>query len=58
MKNDKLHAEQERASEMLKGKTVAKVYRHRKSEVAIIFSDGTRLFIDTSKNEIELSITN
>ena len=53
-----LKAETDRASEMLKGKIVAKVVRHRRSELLIEFTDGLRLFIDAQPhNNLELSIT-
>ena len=52
-----LKEETERATEMLKGKIVAKVLRHRAKEVCIEFSDGIRLFIDHQPDNLELSIT-
>lgn len=59
MKDEKknLEAEGQRASEMLKGKVVQTVWRHRPGEVGIQFTDGTRLFLDTTEGSIELSIT-
>ena len=54
----KLQLEARRATEMLRGKTVSTVWRHRPSEVGIQFEDGTRLFIDrASDGGVELSIT-
>jgi hypothetical protein len=55
--NSSLSTEAERATELLRGKEVATVWRHRKQEVGIEFTDGTRLFIDWKQDGIELSIT-
>jgi len=52
-----LHDEAARATEMLQGKTVARVMRNRPGEVVIEFQDGTRVFIDRSETGVELSIT-
>ena len=52
-----LSAEAEKAIELLKGKEIATVWRHRKSEVGIEFTDGTRLFIDGTRDGVELTIT-
>ena len=52
-----LEQEAERATELLKGKVVAKVMRHRAKEVCIEFTDGTRLFVDHNPDNVELSIT-
>ena len=52
-----LVAEAERATEMLKGKVVAQVTRHRDEEVCLEFVDGTRLYVDRSESGVELSIT-
>lgn len=59
MSESKLDLEQEAklATEMLKGKVVSKLLRHREGEVGIEFTDGTRLFIDTTDTSVELSIT-
>jgi hypothetical protein len=48
--------EAERATEMLSGKVIVRVERHRDNELLIEFTDGTRLFVD-SQDPIELSIT-
>lgn len=45
------------ATEMLSGKVVARVVRHRETEVLVEFTDGTRLFVDRSTNGVEVSIT-
>ena len=52
-----LEQEAERATELLKGKIVAKVMRHRANEVCVEFTDGTRLFVDNQAEGVELSIT-
>ena len=49
--------EAERATEMQKGKTVLKIFRHRIGEFGIEFTDGTRLFIDHQMDGLEISIT-
>ncbi len=51
-----LEQESERATELLAGKTVKFVKRHRVGEVLVEFTDGTRLFVDAHVREIELSI--
>ena len=52
-----LEDEAERASEMLRGKVVARVVRHRTTEVLVEFTDGTRLFVDRAADALELSIS-
>lgn len=52
-----LENEASRASKLLKNKIIDKIYRHRKTEVVIFFTDGTRFFIDQSEEGLELSIT-
>jgi hypothetical protein len=52
-----LRKEEKRATILLKGKVVKKIWRHRKEEVGIEFEDGTRFFIDWRENELDLSIT-
>jgi len=56
---DKTSLEQEaqRATDLLRGKVVQVVWRHRAKEVGIQFTDGTRLLVDLSENALELSIT-
>jgi hypothetical protein len=51
-----LEEESERATQMLCGKVVSHVVRHRDGEVVILFEGGTRLFVD-AETSIELSIT-
>jgi hypothetical protein len=58
MKNQDLEGEARLATELLQGKVVRIVWRHRTKGVGIEFADGTRLFVDVDRNgEIELSIT-
>ena len=52
-----LEDEAERASEMLRGKVVARVIRNRPTEVLLEFTDGTRLFVDRADDALKLSIT-
>lgn len=52
-----LDAESEHATELLKGKIVARVVRHRAEEVCVEFADGTRLYVDRSDDGVELSVT-
>lgn len=42
---------------MLRGKTVARVFRNRPNEVVIEFVDGTRFFVDCAETGLEVSIT-
>ena len=59
MIQNKLEEEASRATELLKGKEVIEVLRHRESEAIIVFTDGTRVFVDVKPEEsaLELSIT-
>ena len=52
-----LEKEAKRATDLLKGKTVVRVWRHRANEFCIEFEDGTSLFIDKKETGLELSIT-
>lgn len=52
-----LEKEAKRATDLLNGKTVVRVWRHRANEVCIEFKDGTSLFIDKKETGLELSIT-
>ena len=49
--------ESARATELLRGKVVARVVRNRPSEVLVEFTDGTRMFVDQTDGALELSIT-
>lgn len=55
--SSKLQQEAARATALLGGKVVAKIWRHREGEVGIEFTDGTRLFVDHTPSGVELSIT-
>ena len=57
MSNDEaaLVEESAKATDMLRGKVVARVIRVRTSELLIEFDDGTRLFVDGGA-QLELSI--
>ena len=57
MNEEALNNEASKATEMLTGKVVSLVQRHREKEVLVEFTDGTRLFIDSSNAGLELSIT-
>jgi hypothetical protein len=53
-----LEEEATRATEMLHGKVVRAVWRHRPGEVWIEFVDETRLFVDTPlSGALEVCIT-
>ncbi len=54
---DELEEEARHATELLSGKCVREVWRHRPAEVGIEFTDGTRLFVDANGDSVELSIT-
>ena len=56
-KEPTLEEEGRKATELLQGKIVTKVWRQRHEEIGIEFTDGTRLFIDHQPNELEISIT-
>ena len=45
------------ATDLLRGKEVKQVLRHRSGEVLVEFDDGTRLFVNASSGEVELSVT-
>ena len=49
--------ESTRATELLRGKVVARVVRDKQSEVLVEFTDGTRMFVDQADGALELSIT-
>ena len=53
-----LEEEAKRASELLAGKVVETVWRHRLGEVVVQFTDGSRLSVEISDTALELSITN
>jgi len=49
--------EARRATELIRGKVISRVFRHRPSEVCIEFTDGTRLFVDKASDGLDISIT-
>jgi len=55
--DQKLKAEARRATRMLKSKTVKAVRRHSAKEVLIEFTDGTRLYVSTPGEFVDVSIT-
>ncbi len=54
---DQLADESARATELLRGKIVARVVRPREGEALVEFTDGTRLFVDGSDGAVELTIS-
>ena len=57
MNEEELRKEARRATRLLKGKAVAKVWRRSEAELGIEFTDGARLIVDQSAGGVELSIT-
>jgi hypothetical protein len=56
--SDDLSQEARRMTELLVGKTVKIVRRHRSSEVLVEFADGTRLFVNGINHaELDFSVT-
>ena len=56
--NSNLEDEAHTLVDLLKGKIVSKVFRNNVSEICLEFSDGTRLFANTSNSQnLELSVT-
>jgi hypothetical protein len=52
-----LENEAKRLTDLLQGKSVRVVRRHRAREVVIEFDDGTRLFVDAVSDPLEFSVT-
>ena len=52
-----LEDEGRKLTDLLQGKTVKIVRRHRSREVMIEFEDGTRLFVDNIPDGLEFSVT-
>ena len=52
-----LKKEARQLTRMLRGRTVNVVWRHRKKEVAIQFTDGATLFVDHTPDGLDYSIT-
>ncbi|MBL0121846.1 MAG: hypothetical protein IPP88_03655 [Betaproteobacteria bacterium] len=57
LNTNELSKESARASELLRGKVVSRVVRHREGAVMIEFADGTRFFVHQVSTGVELSIT-
>jgi len=57
MNRSSLEQESDKATELLKGKVVSHVVRHRESEVLIVFTDGTRVFVDKTETGLDVSVT-
>jgi hypothetical protein len=56
-RNEELQREANAATELLKSKSVVNVNRPNGNEVLIEFDDGTRLYVNRGKSELDLSIT-
>ena len=54
---ESLDEESRKATQMLAGKAVRIVWRHRPTELVVEFTDGSRLFVDARAEKIEISIT-
>lgn len=53
-----LEQEAERLAELLAGRTLTRVFRHRDWEVGFEFSDGTRFFAHSiERTALDLSVT-
>ena len=52
-----LENEGRKLTDLLRGKTVKVVRRHRSREVVIVFDDGTTLFVDNISGGLEFSVT-
>jgi hypothetical protein len=52
-----LENEAKKFTDLLQGKSVKVVRRHRAREVVIEFDDGTRLFVDAASDPLEFSVT-
>jgi hypothetical protein len=55
--SEELEDEAKSLGELLCGKTVKIVRRHRPTEVMIEFDDGTRLFVDAIPDGLDFSVT-
>lgn len=58
MKKTPLKRDTFTATRILRGKIVKEVVRHKRKEMGIFFTDGSRLFVDQTLHGLELSITN
>ena len=57
MSRIELDEEAERATALLRGRSIKRVWRHRVDRVGVEFEDGTHLFVDNRDGGLELSIT-
>lgn len=53
-----LEEEAKGATELLAGRVVETIWRHRPGEIVIRFTDGARLSVDINGVALELSVTN
>ena len=53
----KLEQEALDLKELLKDKTVSNIVRHNEKELLIEFSDGTRFFVNSIEEKLDLSVT-
>lgn len=52
-----IEKEENKLNALLCGKVVEKIFRYKKTEVCIQFTDGTRFFINRTDDKLEFSIT-
>ena len=52
-----LASEADRATSLLRGKVVVQCWRHSPKQVGLLFSDGTRFFVDLQGSGLELSVS-
>ena len=52
-----LENEAKKLTDLLQGKSVKVVWRHRAREVVIEFDDGTRLFVNAASDPLDFSVT-
>jgi hypothetical protein len=58
MEDSKLNEDAKRATELLRGKIVSMIARHKSAELTIQFEDGNRLFVHIADSrELEISAT-
>jgi hypothetical protein len=57
MSGSPLEDEADRATALLRGRTVKRVWRRRIEEVGLEFEDGARLYVENHDESIEVSIT-
>jgi hypothetical protein len=52
-----LEEEAAKTQQLLGGKTLSRVWRHRVAELVLEFTDGSRLLVDRTDHGLELSVT-